>query len=839
MSAIFAIAFFIAFSVLSYQIILLKFFSFKMLSSWAFLIFGMAFLGIGAAGSYLYIKKFKDNKNIDFSFLFKNSLLYTILLPVSIFVFAWLPYSPPKNLFFVNLIFNLFYFLLFSVPFFLSSVCITYIISRKEFKAGKILFFDLFGAGLGCLFTVMFIRQLGAYGILIVTSISALIATFIFFTKIQPELKPKYIYSFIIPTLVIAFIPFFPGLMISKYGFDINSTNREEHHFTCFKDDFKGIQATYWNGITRLDLSHEGYSDNEIVFLIGLSPEYTKKKYRGRFILQDSSASTRQFYIDENEDNSFLESFIFSIPYHVKKNIDNVLLIGPGGGVEISIVKRFGIKYLDAVDINADMIEILKGTNKSDPLNNVYSKFTTGDENTKVNFIVDEGRSFMSRKQTGKYDIVELSGVDTMSALLSGGKVMSDNYLYTREALNLYYNAVKDDGIVNLSYAGGHYSLRLFITALEMLERNDVKDPGKSIFAIYDGDFYNNIIIKKGAFTEGEIERAEKFANEKGFKILYSPTIANNENIKKATDRTLKNKEDMSVFWRNYPLHRDLYLTVTDQSSRSELLRNFFYKVDPVTDDKPFFYSVINKTKDENPFMNFLSIIRYPFQSKDVMVYTLIGVVCSFLFILLPLILNKSDKEKKPEQIVHYLLFFGLMGFSFSLLEPSVLNKFSIFVGGPFFSMAVTLASILIAYSIGAYCTTIIKMSPFKLLVFSIIGLILYNTLVISLLSKSIIDYSFALPHLFRIVITIFLIFPLGFLLGFPLPIFIETIKEKMSQGTVAWMWGANSCANVIGSLMFVPISRLMGFNNIFIFVGVVYILALGILLLNKQLART
>jgi len=234
MSIIALAIFLISFSVLSFEVILMKFFSFKMLSSWAFLIFSMAFLGIGAAGTFLYLyMKDKENK-IHYKFLFISCLLFTVFAPASILFFAWIPYSPPKYLFNVNLIFNLIYFILFAIPFFLSSLCIGHIVSSKEIQTGKTLFYDLIGAGLGSIFSAIFIRPLGAYGILMVSTVCALIATVIFYFRISNKNKLKYIPLFIIPVIVLVFIPFFPKLMVEKYGFDINSTNREEMHFNLF-----------------------------------------------------------------------------------------------------------------------------------------------------------------------------------------------------------------------------------------------------------------------------------------------------------------------------------------------------------------------------------------------------------------------------------------------------------------------------------------------------------------------------------------------------------------------------------------------------------------------------
>ena len=45
-----------------------------------------------------------------------------------------------------------------------------------------------------------------------------------------------------------------------------------------------------------------------------------------------------------------------------------------------------------------------------------------------------EGRHFVSAADK-KYDVISMTGVDTLTALNSGAYVLSENYLYTVEAI--------------------------------------------------------------------------------------------------------------------------------------------------------------------------------------------------------------------------------------------------------------------------------------------------------------------------------------------------------------------------------------------------------------------
>lgn len=305
-----------------------------MMSSCAFLIVSIAFLGIGASGTYLYLKNGKILQKTNFSFLSNFSAAYVISVPLSVMLFASIPFSPHNSSVLPNVLFDCFYMVLFSIPFFLSGVCISYVLSLKEFPVGRTLFFDLIGAGLGCIFSVLFLRMLGAYGVLCLSMGLAYIA-FTIFNSLSTEKSLKGSIAKLkvfLPIVLFFALLAYPHIMIRFYQFDIISTNREQHHFKIFKEDFHGIEATYWNPITRIDLSCEGKSD-KYEYLFGLSEKFRNKNYTGRYILLDSGAATRQFRFDGNQtDKEFFGHFLFSIPYQLVDHIKDVLIIGPGGG---------------------------------------------------------------------------------------------------------------------------------------------------------------------------------------------------------------------------------------------------------------------------------------------------------------------------------------------------------------------------------------------------------------------------------------------------------------------------------------------------------------------------
>ncbi len=801
----------ISFSVLAFETVLTKFFNFKMLSSWAFLIVSIAFLGIGASGTYLYCRKrFTDAQQADFSLLANFSIGYTIFVPISIMLFAWFPFSPPQYLILQNALFSLFYIFLFSVPFFLSGVCISYILSLKEFPVGKVLFFDLIGAGTGCIACVLLLRPLGAYGVLIV-SIACAYLTSMIFTYFLIKTQKKCTFTkvrIILPVILCLTLYSFPYLMVRLYKFDILATNRDQLHFNIFNEDFNGIESTYWNPITRIDLSKEGES-NSWLYLLGLSKNYRNQKYTGRYILLDSGAAARQFRFDLNEaDKEFFGHFTFSVPYHLKDKLDDVLIIGPGGGLEILIGKYFKVKHIDAVDINSDVIAILMGKNKNDKMSGIYSRFTLSDNDTQVKYYNDEGRSFVSKNVMSKYDIVQLTGVDLLSTLMSGGLVFSESYLYTQEALGYYYDVLKENGYLQICYWGGVHTLRLFITTLEMLKAKGVEHPAYSLAVIDEGyassEFRNmtSLIIKKGLFSTDEMVKISQISDEDRFRVIFMPYM-------------LENPRKYSGDY----LETSTYILSSDTEGRKMVIEDSEFNLSPTHDDKPFFYSIRKPSYKLIPSTGFVP------ENGITVILTSLGTILAFVLILFPLIVRRISLNSNDKLSFGLLSFFATVGFAFSLAEVTILQKYAIFVGGPFYSMCITLPTLLIFYSLGAFYSAKIKIPVVRMLFISVGVIVLYGMLSYWLLD-AVIKNFFYLSHLQRIILSVLLISPLGFFIGFPTPLVLEGIKGNIDAGIIPWMWGVNSSGNVLGALFFVPFSQVIGFNLLLLISCCLYLVA-------------
>lgn len=798
---IYSAVFFISASVLIFETILLKFSLFKMspasLNSSANLIISTVFLGFGAAGTYIYLKTHTGiAKGLKFSILSDFSVAYAITIPISIILFAYIPFFESGDSLLKDSLSVIIHAAILSIPFFFAGVCISCILFIEEFHVGRVIFFDLMGAAFGCIVSVLSLRRFGAYGVAMLAVISAYLSAVIF-TFFQNEMRIKPVFKTIkifLPIFACIMLVAYPKIMRHFYQFDIVYTPAAPQYdkLETFKRDFRYLQSTYWNPIGRVDLSKEGES-NDHQFLYGLSERYRNKKYKGRIIVLTPGGVTRQFMLNGNDvDKEFLGHFLYSIPYRLKDSINDILVVGPGGGVDILIAKHFGVKHIDATDINPDIIDILKGKNKNDEMSSMYSRLTLSDAKTEVKYYAEEGRSFISKNLYAKYDIVQLSGdIVSLSALMSGSMVLPASYLYTQEAIKCYYDVLKENGYLQLFHWGPpQFAFRLFITSLEMLEREGVRHPERSL-AVISCRNHTLLLMKKGRFSDAEINEIRSICVSDQFKLLFIPRMPF------ALTEDISNIEIGSGHY---------FFASLSKKSREKILQNASYNLRPAYDDKPFFYSVYKFQKN-----NFLQ--NLPMGYKVAIVLSLFGLIASFAFILLPIMLKQPLATHVNNIPLNILFSFWLAGIAFSLAEISLIQKFNIFVGGPFYSMCIVLPAVLIACALGAlWISKKNNARSASLLAIAVAGIILYGIFGYMFFDK-IFKTFFGIGHFGRVILSMALIFPLGFFIGFPLPIILQAIKHKFDKSIIPWAWGINSCGSVIGALAFPIVSQATGFN--------------------------
>ena len=198
--------------------------------------------------------------------------------------------------------------------------------------------------------------------------------------------------------------------------------------------------STQWNSFSRIDVTRQIRHDyNTEAALLNNSTENTGRSKALASIIIDADADTPVFrWNGSYHDISWVRQYMDYLPYELLK-ANNTLVIGSGGGEDVLIALAGGSRDITAVELNPLIISKTKEFGKS--AGNLY-------ERKEVNVLIDDGRRFISSSNS-KYDIVTIKLVDSWAAQLAGGYALSENYLYTVEALRQYLQHLdKENGML-------------------------------------------------------------------------------------------------------------------------------------------------------------------------------------------------------------------------------------------------------------------------------------------------------------------------------------------------------------------------------------------------------
>jgi hypothetical protein len=778
------LVFLLAMAVLSLEVTLTRVFSFIMYHHFTYLVISLAMLGFGAAGTYLTIRPPSPDPSGKSQFLAKMSALFGLTTIAAIVLVPRIHFYPLDMYFnndYSNLLSLLVIVLLTATPFFFGGACIAYIISGASERINRIYFADLTGAAVGCLIVLLMINTIGAVAACFVSAAIALLAASIATTRRRT-------------IHVIAL------LLIAVSAFAVARKNLlplyVPHHKQMFGKE-QLVEDIEWDVTARLDVTRPA----EAYYSFGgaLSRKYDGPAQLVRVIYQDATALTGIVQpTPAPEQTPCLGYYLQGAPYQIIPNA-RALVIGCGGGPDILIALHNGAGKVVGVDINPKMIKLLHKYN--DFANNVFSR-------DDIELIASEGRHFLSR-DSRKFDVIQLSGVDTSAAQAAGAYALSENFIYTTEAFEEYLGHLEEGGIVNFSRPPGWQTSRIITMWLQVLQRHQVQQPqmhimvlnGNGLHRLKVGESWiveegpwSQTIVKKSPLTEEQVNTLTQWAGKLGFEVVYDPYTRR----------------------QNYTEQ----LILADPQQREKLIDQSSFNIEPCTDDSPFYFQFYRwkQLLQLNPFAK--SRAALPTALIILLGILIIVTVLSALFIIYPLCRKRPISAKGGR--AGTFVYFTALGLGFILLEITLLQKLSVFLGGPAYSMSITLFTILLASGLGSFLSRNWSARPLRLLAIVIPLLVLTVVAELFLLHYAIPRLMY-LSHPQRAVAAVIMIAPLGLLMGMPFPTGLRRVDVLRPQ-LIPWAWGINACATVLGSVLCVLLSSLVGFNVVLMLAAAVYL---------------
>ncbi len=755
--------FLISICVIAFEITLSRLLSVLLSYHYVFVVLSLALFGLGAGGMFVHF--FRPQIPI----AEKRSLILTLVS--SLFALA-IPFSvifiiQVKNIDDIRMAMLIYGFLLLT-PFFLAGVLLAEIFRMFPALSARIYGADLIGAAAGSLIAIPFLNIFGGISTNFVLGGMASLAAVLFATGGKKKNNKGLIISAVsLSILSVLFALNLAGGLRLDIPIGANPTKEIYDALSAFKGK---IIETKWSPFGRTDLvEFSNYPDHMDIYIDGTAGS---SMYRFNGDINDPGAAIN------NLKSGFPGYFPFLHLHEEERN--NALIIGPGGGRDILLVLMGGVEKVTAVEINRDIVDMVRS----------YAKFNGGiyTDFNNVAIVVDEGRSFL-RRQEEKYDIIMLSLPVTNSSRSLEGYALTENFIFTTDSINDYLNHLTDEGRLVVVGHNDAEILRLLSTSLAALHKKGVGiESGMNRIYIVGSDDYLVFVLKKVPFEPMRVLRMYQALHQLDLEssLSYFPYIRQAGAINPAL---MALAGGMIVF-------EDFVKMVKERG----------YDISPVTDDSPFFYKFDVGTP------------------KPVSLVFWSSVILLVIIILIPLLYWKRWVTRReaslkntglPDKgVLRSAALFSMLGMGFMLSEISLIQRFVLFLGYPVLSLAVLLCSLLGGAGMGSLWSG--RFAPDKT-----DRRIAMTSLSIAVM---VFGYAFLLPIVFdqllgldlviRVFASVFLLIPIGFLIGIPFPLGIRWLKARSLENHIPWMWGINGVSSVLGSVMTIVVAINFGFTE-------------------------
>jgi hypothetical protein len=518
--------FLLAGSVLLLEIALTRVFAIMLWHHLAYMVIAIAMLGFGAAASLLTWRGTRPQPGIPAQALTILAIGFGVTVLLSLFLAARIPvdtlaiWKELPNL--LNL--GLLYAVVF-VPFLLAGGAIGLALSRLAAYVNRLYFFDLLGSAVGGAGSLWLLGHFGASATVGVAASLGLLSGACFAAAGDRALRR---FAVLPGALALAVAAASTGALervgMPQLAIEIPYAAGKE--FARLVGPGQSIRL--YSPTAEVEV---GPSIRQTAMIGGDFGSADDRKVTARLVGQDGTAPTMLF---ENASDlgafPFLDDSQTGAVYVARAaaggKAPDVLVIGVGGGVDVMIALAHGAGSVTAVEVNSGMIEMV--TRRFDDYLGGLFRPGAHPLSDRIRLVHGEGRSFV-RSGSERWDVIQLSGVDSFTALNTGAYTLSESYLYTAEAVTDLYARLNEGGVLSFSrFIMKHprkprETLRLAHIAATALRQLRVEDPAAQI-VVFQGLGWASTLVKRGAFTERELAALRIFARREGFwGLVFDP----------------------------------------------------------------------------------------------------------------------------------------------------------------------------------------------------------------------------------------------------------------------------------------------------------------------------
>ncbi|MDD5306475.1 MAG: hypothetical protein PHU25_04060 [Deltaproteobacteria bacterium] len=791
-------------SMLMTEIVLTRLFSVMIGFHFAFLAISVALFGIGTAALVLHLVQHRLPEERTCALLARGSVVLgaVIVLADAALVLVtpgWEGGATGVVNQITSIGYLLFTFCAASSPFLAGGFVVTLAVTRYAPRIHTLYFFDLLGAGLGCLLVIPALSLLGApLALVLVAAVAA--AAGIAFSRAGASVPGRAL-AWAPATAMAAFVAL-AALNPLTGLFEVRRAKGR---------DLERIPVEFnkWNSFSMVTVIGEAPGTKRFPGW-GMSPLYAGEFPDQKRLFIDMGAMTPLTRFDGNlKSVGHLLWDLSAFAYRVRPGeTKEVCVLGAGGGRDVLSALASGARHVTGVEINPIIVD--------DVVKRAFKGFVGGIyDRPDVTALVDDGRGYI-RSTRKAFDLIQISMIDTSAATAAGAYSLTESSLYTIEAFGDDLAHLAPGGILTVSAVSAPIvdsGARLAAMAWHALTKRGAS-PAQSVAVIstrwlgHKNQIMHNVMVKNGRFTPEEIGRVRKGAADLAFRETYVPGhVAGPDNL------------------------IEHILTARDAGELDRRIRDLYLDVSASTDDRPFFFYQ-NRLDDALPVLG-LGEARHP---KGVMgaglpVLLRVAVIALgmvILFLLVPIALGRAQLRAGRGRPGWDLSYVACLGLGFMYVEIGLIQSFTLYLGFPTATLAVVLLVLLGGGAAGSRLFGRVEAGKRRRGLAAAMGglVVLLVGLWQTGLAHGLLDATTGWPLAGRAALTALLLAPCGLLLGMPLPTGLHAVSGRAAP-RIPWLWAVNSATSVLGSVSATLFSMHAGISGT-LWVGVaLYALAL------------
>ncbi len=737
-----ATAFLVAGSLILFQVSFTRLISYKLFYHFVFFAISLSLLGLGAAGTFVAVRRAPTQLDASIRRWLAAAV---VSVPIAFLLIAnpfGVAHHPPIRTKLLGA--DAIAYLLWCAPLmvwlnFCGGVVLTSLFSRFSERMGRLYASDLVGAGAGSLACVALMKYGSPPVAFVAGSVTLTAALLPYLLERDAPARERALAG----TLTAA------GLALSAFVFLGPEWLRNFQNFRTVGGAPRAVLNYEWNHIIRTD------------------------HVPGWYVLDGEAATQIVHWNDRVRAQP-----VRTPAYRIAPENPAVAIIGVGGGRELAEALRANASSVLAIDINPSILKWVRGRDRA----------LTGDMyfDPRVTLKLGEGRHVV-RSADHSFGVIVIHAIDTYAAASSGAYALTENFLYTKEAFQDYYRALSDDGVLTISrwmFYPPREDLRLFNTALAGLKDLGVADPTRHLLMVGpipdykklgDRRVWGYLAMSKRPLSDADVAAVQEHVNKLHWSILYAPGMPTGTPFDQ-----LAHAKDFREFQRGYP-----------------------YLVSPVTDASPYLFQYVNPFSSTayQASRDWATVNIYQWSAITLVVALAACTLVSLLAIIAPLLwANRASSNPGHARArllgVREAVYFAGLGIGYMALEVPVIQVLSMYLGHPTYGFAVVLVALLIATGIGSLLMDRFDPPPWQVCVIIAVLLTLVTLTIFPFLHATL-----DLPDWARFSIALLLVVGCGIPMGMPLALAVRRLGARDAR-SVAWAWGVNGAASVIGACL-------------------------------------